>query len=134
MRISKKEKGRIVDQDVREVEEFAFTVDKMLKCSWCGRPYKYPAIPIESMLSFGCIPGCEKITRKTTPVTRKCERIWDGKQYKWELIDVIQEALGAEVTIKIDEKKTRGPLETLALPRIIASLKQTNELAQPDLL
>lgn len=131
MNITKKEKGRITEPDVREVEQFALTAEGILKCSWCGRPYKYNAIPIESLGGFACLPGCDKITRRIAPATRKSERIWDGKQHKWQLVDKIAEILGSEAPIKVTEK-TIGPIEALVLPQRVAALKM--ELSQPDLI
>lgn len=134
MNITKKEKGRISEPDVREVEQFALTIEGILKCSWCGKPYKYQAIPTECLQSFACLPGCEKITRKTTPATRKCVREWNGKQHAWILVDAIAEALGSEPPIKLDVEQAMGPIELLGLAHEIKRISQGVQLLQSDLL
>lgn len=133
MNITKKEKGRISEPDVREVEQFAFTTDGILKCSWCGRPYKYQAIPTECLSAFACLPGCDKITRRTVPATRKCEIEWNGQKNIWKLVDPIAEALGSEPPIKINDKPM-GPIEALGLPQKIRHIKEQVALLQSDLL
>lgn len=73
---------------------------------------------------------------------RKIHRVWNGKEYIFEyvkepekeLTERIIEALGSEPPIKISDKTSMNPIETLVLPQRVARIKREAELVQSDLL
>lgn len=138
MRIKHVIQGRKIDESEREVKDFDYSSDNFPKCAWCGRPYRDSAVPITSLVGFTCrADTCNKTTRRTILLTtKKLERVWTGKEHKWqymnEVVNELQDALGACKAIEVKTSPT-GPLELLALREEIKQLSQT-ELSQPDLL
>lgn len=83
----------------------------------------------------------EKITFNFSS-ERKIHRVWAGKEYVFEyvkepekkLTEQIIESLSSEPPIKINDKPSMNPIETLILPQKVARIKQEAELVQSDLL
>lgn len=136
MRVKHIIQGRKLDENEREVKDFDYSSDKFPKCAWCGRPYRDAVAPIDALIGFLCrADTCNKFTRRTEHVsTRKIERVWSGKEFKWqyvnEVVDELQEVLGACKAVKVQNSPS-GPLEALALREEVREIK---ELAQPDLI
>lgn len=137
MRVKHKKQGKIVDKDTRTVEEFQFSPESLPKCAWCGKPYRNQSLQIESLGGFTCIDGCGQVTSRSeflmqNPNRKKITRVWAGKEYKWETINEIQEAL--------QECKSIVEVKSVIIPKevIEVSIKQVvvseEVLSQPDLI